>query len=133
MRSAGARFLMFLAISITLVLLGTPARAQYLCRMMGFVGNSCCCPPAAKARDTRPEATIRAADCCERISAVPSATVATPRDWMASVPTAALAAILPVSVCAVAEPQLTLLLPAAARAPPIERPPLFIVHCALLI
>jgi hypothetical protein len=33
----------------------------------------------------------------------------------------------------VAEAQRSLLLPASARSPPIARPPLFIVHCALLI
>jgi hypothetical protein len=133
MRSVGLRFLMFLAVSITLVFLGAPARAQYLCRMMGFVGTSCCCPPAAKARDTRRETTIRSPDCCERIAAVPSTSVATSRDVMDSVPTAELAGILAQSVHPVAGAPLTLRLPAAARAPPLERPPLFIVHCALLI
>jgi hypothetical protein len=132
MRSASARFLMFLAISIMLVLLGAPARAQYLCRMMGFVGTSCCCP-AAKARGTRREATIRTADCCERVAAVAPGTVATPRDVVGSVPAASLAATLAGAVPDVAEAQLSLLLPASARAPPLERPPLFIVHCALLI
>jgi hypothetical protein len=130
MRSASARFLMFLAISVMLVLLGVPARAQYLCRMMGFVGTSCCCP-AAKARGTPREATLRTADCCERVAAVAPATVATPRDVVGSVPAASLAATLAVSD--VAEAQLSFLLPALARAPPFERPPLFIVHCALLI
>jgi hypothetical protein len=133
MRSAGLRFPIFLAISVALVLLGAPARAQYLCRMMGFVGTSCCCPAAATARDGRREKTIRASDCCERIAAVASASVASPRDSVGGVPAAALAATLPVSVYDVAEAQLALWLPASARAPPIERPALFIVHCALLI
>ncbi len=133
MRSAGPRLLIFLAISVMLVLLGAPARAQYLCRMMGFVGTSCCCPAPAKARGARREATLRTPDCCERVAAVAPATVATPRDAADSVPAASLAATLMAPVYDVAEAQLSLPLPASARAPPIERPPLFIVHCALLI
>jgi hypothetical protein len=133
MRLAGLRCLLFLVLSISLMLLGTPARAQYLCRMMGFVGTSCCCPAAAKSRGTRREPTIRNADCCERIAAVAPATAATPPDSVGSVAPAALAAVLPALAYDVAEAQLTLLLPALARAPPLERPPLFIVHCALLI
>jgi hypothetical protein len=124
---------MFLVLSISLVLLGTPARAQYLCRMMGFVGASCCCPAAAKSRGARRETTIRSADCCERVAAVAPATVASPRDLVGSVAPAALVAALAASVYDVGEAQLTRSLPALARAPPIERPPLFIVHCALLI
>ena len=46
---------------------------------------------------------------------------------------ASLAATLAGPVSDVAEAQLSFLLPALARAPPFERPPLFIVHCALLI
>jgi hypothetical protein len=133
MRSARLRFLISLAISVALLVLGAPVRAQYLCRMMGFVGTSCCCPTAAKTRDTRRETTIRAADCCERIAAVAPTTVAAPRDCVGSVPAALLAATLPASVYAVSDVQRSLLLPASARAPPNAGPPLFIVHCALLI
>jgi hypothetical protein len=133
MRSAGSRILIFLAISVMLMLLGAPVRAQYLCRMMGFVGTSCCCPAAANARGRQRETTVRAADCCERIAAVAPATVATLRDVIGGVPAASLAATLSATVYHVAEAQLALLLPASARAPPLERRPLFIVHCALLI
>lgn len=124
---------MVLAISIALLALGAPARAQYLCRMMGFVGTSCCCPAAAKAREARREASIRAPDCCERVAAVAPAPVAAARDSAGSVPAASLAALLPAPVYDVGEAPLALLLPASARAPPREGPPLFIVHCALLI
>jgi hypothetical protein len=45
-----------------------------------------------------------------------------------SVPAASLAATLAPPVADVGEAQLSFLLPALARAPPLERPPLFIVH-----
>jgi hypothetical protein len=128
-----ARYLVFLAVSIALVGLGTPARAQYLCRMMGYVGSTCCCPAAAKASRSERETAVRSTDCCERIAAAAHPTVAPPRDFTGSVPQAALAAILPSSVYEVAEAELSVVLPAVARAPPVEHAPLFIVHCALLI
>jgi hypothetical protein len=133
MRLAAARYLVFLVVSMALVGLGTPARAQYLCRMMGYVGSTCCCPAAAKASRSERETVIRSTGCCERIAAAGYAPAAPPRDVTGSVPQAALAAMLPSSVYEVGEAELSVVLPALARAPPVEGAPLFIVHCALLI
>lgn len=130
---SGLRVLMLVALSVSLVLLGTPARAQYLCRMMGVVGTSCCCPATATSREARRETTIRSADCCERLVAATRTTAAPPRDLVPSVGSAVLAATLPVTPYDVVDAQLALVLPPQARAPPALRPPLFIVHCALLI
>jgi hypothetical protein len=110
---------------------GASARTEYFCRMMGKVVAHCCCGSGEANSDVARE-TVRATDCCERVSTPggASAQATLPATW--DVPPATVTALLTPRDYAVTVATELALPSRSARAPPYVGPPLFILHCALL-
>lgn len=133
MRQFGVRLRLFLAALIVLLAAAASDRSHYFCKMMGQAVAECCC-----GSEHRPErshgASVQAPDCCERLAASQQPLATTSHSVaLPDVPVAALVATLPAFTPP--EPSFRLL-PARhspARAPPVNRPPLFVSHCKLLI
>jgi hypothetical protein len=101
--------------------------------MMGHAVEACCCAAEHPQHRSR-NATLRAADCCERLAASQQPVATSSHNAaLPDLPVAALVALLPALTHP--EPSYRLLptLRSPARAPPALGPPLFISHCALLI
>lgn len=134
MRSPRAQIVAVLT-AVALLLPSTAfARTQFFCHMMNRVVATCCCDTDSSHED-EPSCTaqVRAADCCERISAATrSATPVKATGTEISVPSAALASIVPAAAYVFPRMVESLTVPEQARAPPIVGPPLFLVHCSLL-
>ena len=129
MRSVRAGIFVLVAALVALLSVSVLGRAQYFCRMMGHVVSECCCP----AEHSR-SATLRSADCCERIAPLDRTAVAVAHDPLATFhPLLALVAVLPMQERLPPVVRSCGLWPALARAPPAPKSPRFITHCALLI
>jgi hypothetical protein len=127
-----ARLLAVLAAIALMLPGGALARASYFCRMMERVMPSCCCAHAQE-REAQRAPRASAPDCCERMEA-PSRSNASPAN--AAVPLvapAALLAVLPAYLDVLALLGVESAVTPQARAPPSLGPPLFVVHCSLLI
>lgn len=109
------------------------ARTQYFCRMMNRVVATCCCD-ADSSRHDHPACTaqVRSSDCCERTPIATRSLTLKAMGNELSVPSAAIASIVPAPAYVFPRVVEALALPGWARAPPIVGPPLFIVHCSLL-
>jgi hypothetical protein len=131
MRSARARLFALMATLVALVAAAAPARAQFFCHMRERVVSDCCCPKEEANRVAQP--TASAPDCCERIASANRAAVAAAHDVDASVPSAAMVAILAAYERIEPPREVGLSATAQARAPPAIGPPAFISLCRLLI
>jgi hypothetical protein len=130
MRRAFARLLLVLA-ALLLLPGGAWARAQYLCHMSGRVQSSCCCKASAKAVAPSERASVRAADCCERLTPAVGA-VATSARVADSVAPPALAARVPLPLVLAPRAQAPASSARQSRGPPGPTRALFAVHCAYL-
>ena len=133
MRRVALHLITLLALLAILVSGGAAAGTQYLCHMTGRVVATCCCASEGPPHAARAAQQVRAADCCERIAAAAPASASDSHDVSSSLPGAPLAAILPPYGYAPLAAQITGVGARSARAPPAAGPPLFVVHCALLI
>lgn len=134
MRSLRAQIVAALA-AVALLLPSTAfARTQFFCHMMNRVVAACCCDTDSNhEEDPSCTAQVRATDCCERISVTTrSTTTLKATGTEISVPSAAVASIVPAAVYVFPRTVEGLTVPEQARAPPIVGPPLFLVHCSLL-
>jgi hypothetical protein len=132
MRSIGAHLRFVLAVLGLLLVAVAPTRSHYFCKMMGRAVAECCCAGRDAAHDSAGP-TLRAPDCCERLVPASQPVWLAQRDAAPSLFTAPFA-LTP----ALLEPpppayRLLAVTPPGARAPPSLGPPLFIVHCSLLI
>lgn len=130
------RILAFLAVLLVVLPSVAAPRAQYLCHMSGRLLHSSCCGQGSNEVSAHgaPSEAQFSSNCCERLApAEYSVSARTPDSvdrlplpgWMAITwERPAYGAMLP-DIMAVEAP--------SARAPPALGPPLFIVHCALLI
>jgi hypothetical protein len=132
MQYRGARTLAFFTALLCLLAVSVPARAQYFCRMMDRVVDSCCCESSAGLEGER-RAELRAPDCCVRLTrgALPAAEVR--RDAVPPLPAPALVTAAPLLIAAAPVRQLPNLRRPGQRVRPTRGPPLFLQHCALLI
>ena len=132
---AVARFRAHIAALLAVLLAVWPAaasvHAQFFCRMMDRVVDSCCCRTEAAPVDPQPEA--RVPDCCERLTqgALPNAD--TRRDMVQSCCSPLLLSanevqVLPGAALEVLPPSRE-----GQRAVSARGPPLFLANCALLI
>lgn len=132
MRRPRARLLAVLAAIALMLPGGALARAAYFCRMMERVMPSCCCAHEQE-REAERAPRASAPDCCERLEAPSRSPAGGANAAVPLVAPAALLAVLP----AYLELQAPLGVEGAftpqARAPPSVGPPLFVVHCSLLI
>lgn len=129
MRALRAQLVALLT-ALAVLLPGTAfARAQYFCKMMDRVVATCCCHAD---RGQSCEAQVQRTDCCEKIApAARSATLKATGNEL-SIPTAAVAGVIPAPTYAFPRRIDGLVLSPQARAPPGLGPPLFILHCSLL-
>ena len=110
---------------------GAPGHARYFCRMMDRVMDSCCCG-SKSAEAVSPEAELRNADCCVRLSQGALSVAGADRDAMQPLPTLALPETIGLEVHAAGQDVLVAMLledqPLSARGPP-----LFLKNCVFLI
>ena len=133
MRSSRARLFALLATLVALLAAAAPARAHFFCHMRERVVSACCCPKEAKDAERVTPPSASAPDCCERIASVSKAAVSTAHDGNASVPSAAVVAILVGYEQVEPARGVAISATAQARAPPAIGPPAFISFCRLLI
>jgi hypothetical protein len=134
MRSSRARLFALLATLVAVLAAAAPARAHYFCHMRERVVAECCCPKEPSHGDHRDGASSASApDCCERLTSVSRAAIATPHDAAADVPSATVVVIVPVLEYAHLLREATTVATALARAPPAIGPPAFISQCRLLL
>ena len=133
MRSPRARLFALLATLVALLAAAAPARAHYFCHMRERVVAECCCPQDATHAAGDRHASVSAPDCCERITSVTRAAVATTHDGAASVPPPAIVAFLPIHALVDPSSEAITTATALARAPPAIGPPAFLSHCRFLI
>jgi len=133
MQQLGARLRLLLAALIVLLAAAASDRSHYFCTMMGRAVAECCCASERSQQRSR-HASVRASDCCERLTAARQP-VAAPSSHPAlpDFAVAALLTTLPSVECPEPSFRLAPALSAPARAPPALGPPLFLAHCALLI
>ncbi len=127
--------LRFLALLVTL-LVALPSlastRTHYFCHVMERVLPECCCAHEDSPDKSSKGTEVRAADCCEAISAAARTGSATLSDTPKHVPLFALATALP-SFTVAAAPSSKVSAPVPnAQAPPGLGPPLFLKNCSLL-
>jgi hypothetical protein len=131
MRPVSLRFLAFLATLLIALPSLASTRTHYFCRAMERVLPACCC--ARKAPTKPPEGSqVRAADCCEEISAAGRTVPATLSAPPTHVPPFALVATVPSFTVAPAPTSKVSTPVPNAQAPPGLGPPLFLKHCSLL-
>jgi hypothetical protein len=133
MRFSRARLFALVATLVALLAAAAPVRTHFFCHMRERVVSACCCPKAATHAKQVAQPTASAPDCCERIASASRAAVAAPHDANATVPSAAMVAILAVSEGVEPPREVALSATAQARAPPAVGPPAFISFCRLLI
>jgi hypothetical protein len=131
MRPVSLRFLAFLATLLIALPALASTRTHYFCRVMERVLPACCC---AHESPTKPSegSEVRAADCCEKISAAARTASATLSDPPKHVPPFALVATVPSFTVALAPTSVASTPVPNAQAPPGLGPPLFIKNCSLL-
>lgn len=132
MRLLRIRILALIAMLCVALPLGAWPGAQYFCRMLDRVMPACCCGHE-EGLQAAPGAQIRAADCCERLSAAAGAGSIAARDadtrfhgpvFFTASPALSFTA-LPVA--------LGILPPALAVLAPLgQGPPLFLKNCSIL-
>jgi len=132
MRLLRIKLLALVALLSVALPLGAWPGAQYFCRMMDRVMPACCCGHDESLQEV-PGDQLRAADCCERLSAARGAGSTAARDadtrfhgpvLFTTLPTVSFTA-LPVA-SGVVPPAL------AVHAPLGQGPPLFLKNCSLL-
>src|SRR4051812_19858913 len=94
MRPSRARLFALVATLVALIAAAAPARAHFFCHMRERVVSACCCPNEATHVNRVAPPTASAPDCCERIASASRGAVAAAHDVDASVPSAAIVAIL---------------------------------------
>ncbi|HEY0250885.1 MAG TPA: hypothetical protein VGC41_05130 [Kofleriaceae bacterium] len=111
------------------------ARVAYLCGMDGKVRSSCCCPSKGKAKtpEGTPNATLKAACCCEVSVVTPARELAMDEQHKTSLqpPPLVLISIAGPSLAVIRMPVRAVI--ARALEPPRLERPLFASHCALLL
>lgn len=122
------RFALSLAVLASVLLaLGGGLGDAWLCSMSGARNAPCCCADEAEQAPQPPQA--QRPSCCSRAE-VASSTVAT--TTTSQTPNA-----LPVRVATQTDPlrpiALRAVLPSRGRGPPLDRPPAYLVHQALLL
>ena len=133
MRSSRARLFALVATLVALIAAAAPTRTHFFCHMRERVVSACCCPKEDTHGHRVAQSTARAPDCCERIASASRSAVAAAHDFDASVPPAAMVAILAVYERIEPPREVGLSATAQARAPPAIGPPAFISFCRLLI
>jgi hypothetical protein len=131
MRFVVARLLVLLA--ALMVLPGSAwSHVHYLCHMSGRVQPSCCCEQRRISRESERAPSVRASDCCERLTPGDGVKATSTRATTDSVPPAALAALLPDPLYLGPSLQASHPVIRQSRGPPRSTRPLFIVNCAYL-
>jgi hypothetical protein len=131
MRSVFARIL--IALAALMVLPGSAwGRVHYLCHMNGRVQSSCCCEQKAVAAEPKCAASVRASDCCERLTPSDGTKATSARAPTDSVQPAALVTVIPAPVYLGPRLQAAAVAVRRSRGPPRPKHPLFVVHCAYL-
>lgn len=126
MFSPRARLFALVATLVALLAAAAPAHAHFFCHMRERVVSACCCPKSEAPSDRAALPTAGAPDCCDRIVSVGQTAVATTADVNASVPPAAMVAVLVAYGSVELAREVALRATAQARAPPAIRPPAFI-------
>ena len=135
MRPFRARLLALLALLLVALPLGAGGSTRYLCRAMGRVMDSCCCPKAKAAHGAQAAVTtVKAPDCCSVLERAGHEGTPAVLDGAPRVPTPELALATSIDIV-VLEPGLYLLALDVVQArgpPPRPGPPLFLKNCSLL-